>query len=190
MLKNYFVAAYRPASKTQIKTLKKIEDELEAEMWKQISIISGSAGIALYENWGWRTKRIASLFREINECWKECAKDKSISMLGMLEKETGVVIDIPEYEGKYSELLFFQDSSDVELSIQQRIYMRQRQKKWIGAEIFASALLALHRLYGFGGDRLNRIAAQIYEVRDRYNWDAKTIEKACYELTNVGIDIK
>lgn len=190
MIKNYFTAGYRPATKMQLRTLKKIEDELETEMWKQISIVSGSAGIALYENWEWRAKRIAGFFREINRCWVECTGDRSESMLGMLEKETGIIIDIPGFDGKYSDLLFFQgDSADVELSIQQRIYMRQRQKKWIGAEIFASALLALHRLYGFGDGRLGRVSGQIHEVRDRYGWDPKAIEKACYEITGVGLEI-
>ena len=73
------------ASKTQLRTLKKIEDELEKEMLKQINIACGCAGIALYENWGWRSRRIAKLFGEIYDIWKECTADPKISMLEMCE---------------------------------------------------------------------------------------------------------
>lgn len=178
-------------TKMQWKTLRKIEDDLEKEMYKQIGIISGAFGIALYENWGWREKRIAKLFQQISDAWNECAADPNKSMLEMCEDETGIVVDIPEYEGDYKELKYFQkESIREELSIQQRIYMRIRQKKWLGAEMLAATLLALHRCYGFGEERINRLFQQFLEVRDRYHWDQKTIEDECFRITNVGITVK
>ncbi|MCR4745228.1 MAG: hypothetical protein K5894_08360 [Lachnospiraceae bacterium] len=179
----------RYMTKTQYKTLRKIEDELEKEMFRQISIICGCAGIALFENWGWKKQRISKIYREICEVWR--LKPNEESMIGICEKETGITIGIPEYDGNYQDLKFFQGDSNIEdLTMNQRIYMRQRQKRWMGAEIFASLMIALHRTYGFGSERISRVYSQIVEVRDRYNWDSKLIDSECNRITGVGMPIR
>lgn len=190
---NRSIVYYNPnsANKTQLKTLKRIEDDLQKEMYRQIGIVSGSFGIALYENWGWREKRIGKFFQEIVNAWEECAKDPDISMLEMCENETGIVIGIPGCESSYKDLIFFtSDTRHVEMTIEKRICMRLSQKKWLGPEMIAAALVSLHRIYNFGYDRLSKVYQQMEEVRNRYNWDADTIEKECYAMTNVAIDVK
>ena len=185
---NKIVMLQRPkANKMQLKTLNKVENDLKKEMNKQIAIVSGSFGIALYENWGWRQNRIANLFSEINNAWTEVSNDNYLSMLSLCEKETGIVIGIPEHDGNYNDLRYFQEnpSKILDMTIEQRIYMRLRMKKWIGAEMVASVLVALHRRYGFGVERLDRLYHQMEEVRDRYNWDEKLIENECTRITQV-----
>ncbi len=180
------------ALKSRRKALDKAEKELMKEMYKQIDIVSGSIGIALYENWGWRDKRIAKYFREINEVWKECSADKDVSMLEMCENETGLVITLPGFEGDYKELKYFRERrpEDEDMTYFEMIAMRQQQKRWIGVMILASAFLAIHRLYGFGGERIVRLKEQMEEVRDRYGWDARKIEKACFDMTGVAIEVR
>jgi hypothetical protein len=184
-----FVGTTPKMTKTEYKILMKIENELEKEMLKQIDIICGCAGIALYESWGWRKERISKLYKEICGAWEK--KTREESMLEICERETGIVIDIPEYEGNYQDLKFFQGDSKIEdLEPKQRIYMRQRQKRWMGAEIFASLMIALHRTYGFGSERISRVYSQIVEVRDRYNWDSKLIDSECNRITGMGMKIR
>ena len=187
---NKTVVLSRPikATKTQIKTLKKIEDDLEKEMYKQIGIVSGSYGIALYENWGWREQRIRNFFAEINNIWNEVSRNPCESVLSLCEKETGIEISIPDYEGSYRDMIYFQgDTLGLQLTIDQKIYMRLRQKKWLSVELVASGMVALHRKHGFGYERLNKVYEQMDDVRHRYNWDCKTIEQECYRLTNVDM---
>ncbi len=173
----------------QRKALIKAESELKKEMYRQIDIVSGCAGIALYENWDWRKGRISKLFQEITETWDECAKDKDLSIIEMCENETGLVITAPGFEGNYKDLKYFQkDGGD--LSILEMIHMRHQQKKWAGAMLFASAIIALHRLHGFGGERVMRLKGQIEEVRDRYDWNPHKIVNACDQITGVSITLK
>ena len=174
-------------TKTQYKRLMKAENDLEKEMLKQIGIIMGCAGIALFENWGWKKKRISDFFFGMQAAWNECVRDTQRSMLEICEDETGIIVDRPDYEGNYKDLLFFQPKEKIAtLSIEQRIYMRIRQKDWMGAEIFASVLVALHRKHGFGDKRIFRLKEQMDEIRDRYSADSDVIEKECRKIT--GID--
>lgn len=178
-------------TKMQWKMLKKIEDELQKEMYNQIGIVSGSMGLALYYNWGFRQQRISKLFKNICVAWDECVADDDTNILDMCKKETGFTIGIPEYEGDYKDLIFFQEKKKMDkLSIHQRIYMRQRQRKWLGAEVLASALISVHRQFKFGGERIGKLYDQMVEIMQEFNYDCKKIEDECYKVTNVGITVK
>lgn len=175
-------------SKTQLRTLKKIEDDFYKEMYKQVEIVSGSFGIALYENFGWRKKKIEKFFNEINETWSEVSSDPNLSVLALCEQETGIELSIPEHDGSYKDLLYFNISpGTIQMTIQQKIYMRIRQKQWVGAEMIGAGLIALHRLYGFGYNRLATVYEQMTDVRERYNYDNKLIEAECYSITGVSM---
>lgn len=176
--------------KAEQKARKKANIDYMKEVHNQIGIVSGSVGIALYENWGWREKRLQKLFSEIKESWEECAADKNISMLEMCENETGIVIDRQGFEVDYKELRYFKPgdiSEQDEMSLCEFMYMRSQQKKWAGPQVFASVLLTLHRLYGFGAERIIRLKEQMEDVWTRYGSDCKKIEKACQEITGVSI---
>jgi hypothetical protein len=179
-----------PATKSQKKALAKAEAELKKEMYDQISIVSGCIGIALYENWGWRKARISEVFNEIENSWNACSADKNISMIEMCEKETGIAIYREGYEGDYLDLKYFQPLTSETMTISQYIYMRIQQKKWVPATILASAFLSLHKLHGFGKERMLRLRDQVDKIRERYQADPKKIEDACYKITGVAITVK
>ena len=65
--------------------------------------------------------------------------------------------------------------------------MRRQQIKWIAPQVMACIMIALHRKYGFGFDRLSRFYAQIDEVRGEYGNDPDRIREGCRQLT--GIDV-
>lgn len=175
------------ALKMKRKALDRAEKDLKDEMNKQIVVVSGCFGIALYENWGWRKARISKLFREISDAWNECSADKDISMIEMCEQVTGIAVYRSGYDGDYQELKYFKPGENVKLTVNQLIHMRYQQKKWVSTTIFASVFLALHRLYGFGGERILRLRDQVDDLKLRYNNDAKKIEKACFDITGVNM---
>lgn len=175
--------------KMKKKMLNRVENELKDEMYKNVLVVSGCIGIALYENQGWRKNRIANLFSEISESWGECAKDDKMSMLEMCENETGIAVYREGYEGDYTELKYFQPRGKTEMTIDQIICMRQQQKKWAYSLIFASAFLAMHRLHGFGKKRILELRDQMEEVKSRYNGDAKKISSACFQITGVEMEL-
>ena len=176
--------------KMEIKALNNAENKLKAELFRQVGIMSGCAAIALCENWGWKGKRVAKLFKEIQDAWEENSKDRDVSMIELCERETGIVIDVPGFDGDYKKLRYFNPNYTLdEMSIQEKTVMRIKQIQWSGPIVFASVIVALHRLYGFGGERIERLYNQMVEVRDRYGWNVKKIEKACYECTGVTMGV-
>lgn len=189
-MKSVYCGIKNTTTKSQKKALAKAEAELKKEMYDQISIVSGCLGIALYESWGWRKTRISELFNEIENSWEICSSDKNISMIEMCEKETGIAIYREGYEGDYLDLKYFQPLSSETMTINQYIYMRIQQKKWVAAIILASAFLSLHKLHGFGKERMLRIRDQVDEVRNRYQANPRKIEKACLNITGVSINVK
>jgi len=179
------------ATLMQWKTLKRVEDDLEKEMYKQLNMICGSVGIALYENWGWREERLHKLFKSIDKLWEEIANDPNLSAFKLCEDETGIAIGIPEFDGNYDDLLYYKDKAiKKNLPIEKLIYTRIRQKKWVGAEVIASVMVTLHRLYHFGFERLSRVYEQLDKIRNRYEWDAIKIRNECFRITNVSLSAK
>lgn len=51
----------------------------------------------------------------------------------------------------------------------------------------ACIMIALHRKYGFGFDRLNRFYAYVDAVREEYGNDPDRLREECRKLT--GIDV-
>lgn len=165
---------------------KKATRELEAEMERQIDLIYTSSAIAFCRYWGWKAKRIKSLFDETQKTWDECASSNNISMLQMLENETGIELKRPDSDRSWHEVAYLNTGIEMgELTAMQWIYMRQQQKKWVGCQILACMFLSLHRRQGFGPERLLRVMSQIEEIRDEFKWDRKALLKACAEETGI-----
>ena len=168
--------------------LRKAELELDKEMRKQVDIIYSSAAIAFARYWndGWGPLRIRRIFDETLEAWNECGETNEMSMLEMLENETGIEVKIPDTDKSWHDLAFLNSKIDMgRMSRAQWIYMRQRQKQWIGAMVLACMLLALHRKYGFGPERLLRLMSQIDDIRVEFRYDRKALIKACEEEARV-----
>lgn len=168
--------------------LRKAEIELDKEMKKQVDIIYSAAAIAFARYWdkGWGPLRIRRIFDETLEAWNECGETNEMSMLEMLENETGIEVKIPDTDKSWHDLAFLNAKIDMgRMNRAQWIYMRQRQKQWIGAMVMACMFLALHRKYGFGPERLLRLMNQIDDIRIEFNYDRKALIKACEEEARV-----
>lgn len=168
--------------------LRKAEKELEAEMHKQIDIIYGAAGVAFARYWEWGPLRIRRIFDLTLECWNECGETNEVSMLQMLEDETGIEVKIPDTDKSWHDLAFLNTKVNIgRLNRAQWIYMRQRQKQWIGAMVMACMFLALHRKYGFGPERLLRLMGQIDDIRSEFEYDRKRLVQACLDEAGVNL---
>ena len=171
--------------------LRKANQELDEEMRKQVELIYSAAAIAFARYWnnGWGSERIRRIFDKTLETWDECGATNQISMIQMLEDESGIELRIPDMDKGWRELAYL--NSDINMgrmSIAQMIYMRQRQKKWIGAMLMACLFLSLHRKYGFGKDRLVRLMGQIHEFEAEFNFDRKKLVEAC--RTEAGVNLQ
>jgi len=163
--------------------------ELQREMEKQVNIVYSAAAIALYRYYGWRGKRILDLLKMTQDAWNECAKDPNTSMLKMLEDETGIEIRARGIERSYHELDFLNGNPAKArpMTSAEIIYMRKRQKPWLNPQIAAALLLALHRKYGWSGERDARLLQYKDEIESEFNWNpVKLLETAEAE---VGISI-
>lgn len=172
--------------------LKKAEKELNDEMLKQVDIIYSSVAIAFARYWGWGSLRIRRLFDVTQAAWDECGATNDRSMLQMLEEETGIDLKMAEYPDKsWHDVAYLNTEIAMDprrMTRAQWIYMRQQQKKWIGAQVLACMLLALHRKYGFGEERMVRLLEQINGIRDEFSWNRKALIKACEE--EAGVELK
>lgn len=166
---------------------RKATDALEQEGRKQCFIIYGASAIALWRYYGKRKQAITRLFDITSEVWQDCARTNQHSMIEMCDKETG--IEIQNGEGKsWRDLPYLNASlNQRRMSEAQWIYMRRQQIKWIPSQVMACIMIALHRKYGFGFDRLSRFYGQVDEVRAEYGGDADRIREECRQLT--GIDV-
>lgn len=171
--------------------LKRVNRELNQEMRKQVDLIYSAAAIAFARYWdkGWGPERIRRIFDKTLETWNECGATNQISMIQMLENESGIELRIPNMDKGWRELAYLNAQIDMgQMSVAQMIYMRQRQKKWIATMLMACLFLSLHRKYGFGKDRLVRLMGQIYEIETEYNFDRKKLVAAC--RTEAGVNLQ
>lgn len=171
--------------------LKRVNRELNQEMRKQVDLIYSAAAIAFTRYWdkGWGPERIRRIFDKTLETWNECGATNQISMIQMLENESGIELRIPNMDKGWRELAYLNAQIDMgQMSVAQMIYMRQRQKKWIDAMLMACLFLSLHRKYGFGKDRLVRLMEQIHEIEAEFNFDRKKLVAAC--RTEAGVNLQ
>lgn len=175
----------RPPTRTEIRQMQRADKALKDEIDKQTDIICSSTAMALWKDFGWRQERISKLLNMMLEAWLECTEDDTASMCSMLEDETGIVMGIPNTDRDYRELLYFKRDKPLDLTAAQRIYMRHRQREWMGAQILASAMLALHRKEGWGYGRLSRFSGSVDAVRAEHGFDRKRLTSACRDLTGI-----
>lgn len=168
--------------------LKAAEIAMQKEMEKQVDIIYSAMAIAFHRYWNWGPLRIRRLMDVTQEVRDECSATNEKSMLEMLEDETGIEIRNHELGKSWHDLAYLNAKIDMgRMSRAQWIYMRQRQKDWIGPQVIACVLLALYRKYGFGHVRCLRILQQIEEVESEYLMDPKVLKAACLEEAKVEL---
>jgi len=162
-------------------------DAIETEGRKQCMILYSATALALYLYWDKKKQTIISLFDITGEVWQSCASTNEKSMLCMCEEETGIEVQIGN-EKSWHDLPYLNGTFPAKpMSNAQWAYMRQQQTKWFAAQVMACLMVALHRKYGFGFDRLSRIYSQIDEIRTEYSLDGDRLRAVC--LKEVGIDV-
>lgn len=178
--------------KGRFKSVQKLDMQLEQEAKKQTGIIYSAACMALFKEWGWKKKRLESLFEYINAGIEECAGHLTKkSILNMLEEETGIELNLAENGKSFHDIDYLNGNLGMyqieKLNYAQIMTMRIGQIKWLPAITQATLFLALHRKSGFGAERIQRLLNQIFEIERDFNSDMKTMVNACTELT--GIDV-
>lgn len=168
---------------------RKAMQSIEAEGRKSIDMMLCSAMIALYRYYGYRAWRLAKIMQETQAAWNECANDKNVSMLMMLENETGIELRLEGCSKSYHELVYLNGTpaEAINLTPAQWYYMRVEQCKWMGVQVLGSMFLSLHRVFGFGAQRLTKILDQIDTIKAEFGGDSRKIRKYCEELT--GLDL-
>ena len=139
---------------------RKALQKLETEGHKSIDIMLCSAMIALYRYYGYRAWRLAKIMQETQAAWNECANDNNVSMLMMLEQETGIELRLEGCSKSYHDLIYLNGTpaEAINLTPAQWYYMRVEQCKWMGVQVLGSLFLSLHRTYDFGGKCRSRKA--------------------------------
>lgn len=173
-----------------MKTIERVDRDLNREMLKQVDIIYGAAAIAFSRYWGYGMQKIVKIFDRSGEVWDECADyGTKVSIMQMLYEETGIEMKLSTNGKSFRDIAFFNADVPVgtktTISKEQWFMMRQQQIRWSAPSIMASLLLTLNRYYGFGGVRLQRVMEQVDEVRQEFKLNPVYIVRACREETGV-----
>lgn len=174
----------------RLKSLKKIEREMDQELDRQVRLIYASTAIALKRAHHWEKQGILKLMDLTHEVWKECAATNEKSMIQMLDEETGV--ELQNGSGKsWQDLAFLNARIDMgQMTLPQWMYMRRQQMKWIPAQVTACVLLALKRKCGFDADRIAEIYQKLLAVEQENLFDEELAMEQCRRETLVNIDDK
>lgn len=175
-------------------SLQKLDDRLRKEILEQTLSIYGAAGIVLWEH-GWRERKIKALYDLTESIWHECGMHGTKkSMLEMLEEETGVEMRLEENGRSYHEIDYLNGKLQKyrldRMTKAQFMFMRQGQIRWVKALVQACLFLALHRKYGYGATRMQRLLDEIFKVQDDNGNDYKKIAAQCGELINLNLKVR
>lgn len=166
---------------------RKATEALEAEGRKQCILLYSATAIALNQHWNKGKQTILSLFEVSGDVFHGCAETNRYSMIEMCEKETGITV-LNETGKSWEDLPYLNGTLDEKpMSNAQWAYMRMQQKKWVAPQVMSGLMIALHRKYGFGFDRCQRIYGQIRDIEEEYGMDPERIREACRKKTGINI---
>lgn len=174
---------------SDIRTRALRKTEMEGRRW--VRIMLAAVCIALRRGWRFGTSRLHDLLLETQRIWNECANQENVSILMMLEDETGIELKPTDDSPSYHDLVYLNGTPAdcVEMSNAAYCYMRAQQSKWMGTMMEAAMFLALYRCmdYGFSADMLVKLVKLVTEVRSEFNDDKKKLWKACQEETGINL---
>lgn len=167
--------------------LKEARKKLDNEANKQIEIIFRALALALGED-GWSIKRLEKVANEIHDFVEEIGKvDKSVVQI--CEEETGVCL-IPEgIDKSWEELTYLNGeawdkylekySKTMKPKIFRAYAIRASQKMidWVRPQFYASIIIAMHRLYGYGPERAARLYARMHMIEKAAGMDYKKLDE-------------
>lgn len=174
-----------------MKAYKKITQELDRELHRQINIIYAASSVIWWQEYGWRETRIMRRFDTTTKLWDECNEwGVKKSMLQMLEEETGIEMQLSGYDRSYHEFSYLDgDAWDGKfLTLPQTIYMHQQQKKWLAPLILACICLSLHRDEKWGADRIAKFIQQVDAMRQEYGERPDRFRKLMEEVTDLPVE--
>lgn len=164
--------------------LKNADIALQKEVDRSIDIVFRCMALALHKYDGWSNKRIDKLSAEIDGVIKDVSsQDKSVVQI--CDEETGIEIQCGDgkhwYDLPYLNTVAWENylkKNNNRVSRGYLIACRNAQVKWTKPQIYASVLIAMHRLCGFGYERLARLSRQMVEIEQEYNSNAKLLDDA------------
>ena len=177
-------------SKHILKQIRQAEKQMEPEIKKQIDIYYSAVSIALHRHWNWDSERIATMYDATQAAWNECAASNRISMVQMLEDETG--IELRNETGKsWHDICYLNNDHPMNYRAMDPytfLAMRVKQNEWQGTLVFACILLGLHRRFQFKVEWLAKLAEQTVAVREEFAFDREKLIDAC--RAECGITIR
>lgn len=169
----------------------KINRKLREENDKSMTIVFGSAMIALHRYWGWGKKRIQDLQREIMVEWiLDQGRGENYSMMKMLEDETGIDMQL---NGKsWHDVDFLNGVTKTTDRVKRMgeteyLYMMHQKIRWQPIQFTASVLLALYRKHGFSSERDVRLMDQMSEIQREFKFKPQKIIAAMKQETGVDL---
>lgn len=169
-------------SKQMARAIMKAEAEIVKEGEKQLDIQVCAAALALGRYWGWKTERLSKLLTIQQEIWHEVGSDNDVSMIQLLDQECD--IELTNHEGvSYKEFKFLNTEIDDghDLSPQEWLIMRMKQKEWIECQIMACVFLGMHRKEGWGAKRVKELMDRMQQIKTDFNYDPKLLIEALME---------
>jgi len=163
------MGGYRKANKT-----------LKGEHNKQLDIMYTACFCVLWQEYGWRERRIIKRFNKSVEIWQE---HDDFSILERLEKETGIELTLLGEKSYHNYMYFSSDAESRPLSNVEMIYLQQRVMKWLPTMLLAAICLALYREDEWGFKRLSSFVEKVNIMRQHLGKDPKMYDKYMYEVT-------
>lgn len=169
------------------KKLRKAYDRINREGDKWAVNLYAALALALYRHHGMKKLAVTRLVDVTWAAWRECAVDADSSMIKMCAEELG--IEIQNGSGvSYTDVAYLNGQDLGDMTLEQILYMRAQQLKWVRPQIMACILIGLNRKYGWGFVRLSRIHQEIDEIDREYKSNPKSLANAA--LAEVGVDVK
>lgn len=153
----------------------------------QVYLVYSAFLIAL-SRYGWGQKKIYNTLKRCEAYWNVCASSEDLSMLQMCEDETGIEIKCDD-NSSWHDLWYLNPKLPRPdyMSPAQEIYKRNRQIKWLGAQVTACAVYTMHRRYGWGMQRISRLITDMNDIRHEYKDNPKRLAAMCKEATGINI---
>ncbi len=171
------------------RAIKKADAALHDECRRQVMLVYGAAAVALKNKWRFGQQKILDVFDSTDAVWQEVGGDSRVSMLSLLEEETGIEIRLTNSSASWRELEFLNGEMNryENITKAQYVYMRNRQRLWMGAMIQACLYLALYREYGFRSVKLRHLMEEIENIRAEQNQKEKRVLDLCSRETGINI---
>lgn len=169
-------------SKQMARAIQKAEAEIEKEGDKQLDLQMCSAMLALSRYWNWKKEQLQELQKMQQDIWHEVGQNNDLSMIQLLDEECD--IELTNHEGtSYREFKFLYTPIDDghELSPQEWIIMRTKQKQWTECQVMACIFLGMSRKEHWSARRIKELMDRMQDIKEAYDYNPKKLSRAVME---------